>query len=174
MPTPTLEPINRIVELLRGFMELKPARCMLYNQRWKLPEDDGIYVTVALLTSKPYGSTKSYETSLDGSALLEIIELRIQETYSINIFSRSQDALNRKEEVVMAFNSTAAQQMCEAHALKLATLPVSFVDTSLLEGAARLNRYTVTMAILRGTSKTNIVQYFDHFDNPPRKLLINP
>ena len=174
MPTPPISPINQIINGLRTFMKLRDNQVVLYNQKWKMPNDDGIYITVALLDTKPYGNQREYRDNDDLTALLEVLTVYTRETYSIHIFSQSQEAMNRKEEVLFFLNSTAAQQAQEASGFKLATLPVSFVDTSETEGASRLNKYTCTVNLLRATSRENVVQYYDKFPNSEKNLLINP
>jgi hypothetical protein len=172
MPTPSISPINQLINGLRSFMDLRPEQVVLYNQKWRNPNDDRIYVVFALLATKPYGNSREYQNNDEDTALIEVVSANIQETYSIHIFSRSQDAMNRKEEILFFLNSTEAEQMQEASSFKLATLPVSFVDSSETEGAGRINKYTITVNALRIVTSSRIVQYFEKFQDP--KLLINP
>lgn len=174
MPTPQISPTTAVINGLRDFMELRAEQVVLYNQKWKNPNDDRLYIVVAYLNSKPFGSNREYRDSDTGEALLEILTLYTQETLSIHAFSRNQEAYDRKEEILMFLNSTAAQQAQERLGFKLATLPASFVDTSETEGAGRINKYTITLNLLRMTQKENIVQYYDKFPDSTKKLLINP
>jgi hypothetical protein len=174
MPTPSISPINLLINGLRSFMDLADIQVVLYNQKWRNPNDDRLYVVFALLSTKPYGNRKEYEQNPEGTALLENLSVNIRETYSIHIFSRNQDAMNRKEEILFFLNSDEAQQIQEAASFKLATLPVSFVDTSDTEGAGRINKFTITVNALRVVTTSRIVQYFDKFQIPPKNLFINP
>lgn len=169
MPSGT---INYLVQIIREFMRLANDQVVVYNQGWKIPPDNRLYISVGLLGSKPYASSKAYEDSPDGKALLEVISLNSQELYSLNIYSYDMSVLERRDEVVMALNSTLAQQMMEKHSFKLATLPTSFRDLSGLEGASRLFRFQADVALLRVRRKENVVQYYDKFAGP--SLIINP
>jgi len=174
MPTPQISPVLQLINALRSFMDLRENQVVLYNQKWKNPNDDGLYIFFALIGTKPYGNTREYQNSDDNEALLEILTVHTQETYSIHVYSRSQAAWDRKEEVLLFLNSTAVQQIQEAVGFKLATIPVSFVDTSETEGAGRINKYTITVNLLRMVQKENVVQYYDKFPDSNKKLLINP
>lgn len=165
-------PINLTVELLRNYMRLARSQVVLYNQGWKIPPDQDLYISVGLLNERPYGSSCSYHHNEDHTALLETVQLNVQEVYSINAYSFGPEALNRKDELVMAFHSTMAQQLQEKHGFKYANIPVAFTDTSYAEGAARLNRYTLTINALCARRKTTVVQYYDKFSN--EALIINP
>lgn len=170
--TPAPNTINLVIELIRKFMALEKEQVVLYNQNWKVPTDKRIYISVMFRGEKPYGSAKHYEDR--PNELVEIITLNSQETYAIDVYSFGPEALDRKEEVLMAFNSTLAQQMQEQHGFKLPLLPLSFRDLSHIEGASNLNRYQLDVAVLRSRQKENVVQYFDQYQIPPKTLIINP
>lgn len=174
-PNPTLsisEPIMQAMQIVQGFMGLASGQVVFYNQGWKIPTDERMYISFGLLASRPYGSSRTYEDAADGSALVEVITLNTQEVWSINVYSYGLEAPARKEEVVMAFNSTAAEQSMEAYSYKLPLLPLNFRDLSGLEGSRRLYRFQADVAVLRARKRENIVQYYDKFDSP--RLVINP
>lgn len=162
--------INLIVGLIRSYMGLTAEQVVVYNQKWKIPADGRIYVTVGYLAQKPFAPARTYEDTATG--LKEVVTVNSQETFSINIYSRSEDAVTKKDEIVMAFGSTAAQQLCEANSIKLASLPVGMIDLSSRDGTAILNRFAVTITALVARSQERIVAYYDKFQ--PAGLLINP
>ena len=168
---PDTNPINVVIELIRSYMRLAQAQVVLYNQAWKIPPDNRLYISVGLLSETPYGSSCTYEENDEHTALLEVVQLNTREIYSINAYSYGPDALARKDEIIMAFHSTLAQQLQEKYAFKFANLPLSFVDTSAVEGAARLNRYTISLAALCARRKTSVVQYYDKVG---QSMIINP
>jgi len=162
-----------ICGLLRGYMVLERDQVVVYNQKWKIPADDRLYITVASLgPEKQYGATVDLHDSADESALVEDIAIASQEMIGIDIYSRSQEAIQRKEEVMMALASTAMQQLCEQWAIKVARIPLTFVDTSGLEATARLNRFHLAFAVLRTRTRSSVVQFYDTFQKP--KLVIEP
>lgn len=166
------EPILQAIQIVRQFMDLKQDQVVLYNQGWKIPADERLYISFGALTTRPYGSTKTHRDSDDGKTLLEVITLNSQEVWSINVYSYDLDVVARKEEIIMSFNSDAAQQSMEKYSYKLPLLPLAFRDLSGLEGARRLYRFQADVAVLRARKRENIVQYYDKFDSP--QLVINP
>lgn len=162
-----------IAGLLRSFMNLSTMQVVVYNQKWKIPADDRLFITVSSVGPvKQYGATVDLHDNADGSALQEDVAIASREMLAVDIYSKSQEAANRKEEIMMALASTAAQQLCEQWALKIARIPMTFVDLSSVEGTARLNRYQVTFAVLRTRTKTSLVQFYNQFPKP--KLVIEP
>lgn len=162
-----------IAGLLRDYMDLKTEQVVVYNQKWKVPPDDGLYLTVSSLgPQKTYGTSANTRLSDDGQDLLEDVSIAGQEMIALDLYSRSQEAVNRKEEPVLCLNSIAAQQLCEKWSLKLARIPLTMVDASALEGAGQLNRFHLAFAVLRTRTKTTIVESFDKFTQPT--LALNP
>lgn len=170
--------INLIVGLLRAYMGLQPDQVVVYNQKWRIPADDRLYLTVGYLAVKPYGNTLDLVPFTQGegenavNGLKEVSALASQETFSINVYSRSEAAIVRKDEVLLAFGSTQAAQLCDANGIKLARLPLGFTDLSSVEGAARLNRFVVTIVALCTRTQERVVQYFDKFQTTG--LIVNP
>lgn len=176
LPVSRPRTINLIVGLIRSYMELEAEQVVVYNQKWRIPNDDRLYVTVAYLAQKPFGPCTSYEkfggTPGNPAGLKEVVTVNSQETFSINVYSRNEDAVQRKDEVVMALNSTAAQQLCEANSIKLGRIPVGMSDLSGQEGTAIVNRFALTINALVARSREKVVEYYDKFQ--PTGLLINP
>lgn len=162
-----------ICGLLRAYMALETEQVVVYNQKWKIPADTRLYISVSSLgPQKQYGATVEYRDNDDQSALVEDVATASREMIGVDIYSRGQDALNRKEEVMMALASTAAQQLCERYAIKIARIPLTFVDASGLESTARLNRFHLSFAVLRTRTRSSVVQFYDTFPKP--KLVIEP
>lgn len=168
--------LSSLVRLVRGYMQLETDQVVVYNQDWKIPSDDRLYITVGFLASRPYASGTSTAPDLtdpENPKLVETVTINVRDLLSIEIYSVSEEAVLRKNEVLMAMASTAAQQLCERLALKLGKIPDAFNDLSGVEGAARLNRYNLSIPCLYAESKTAIVEYFDKFTVPPA-ITVNP
>lgn len=162
-----------LVGLFRGYMELAKDQCVVYNQKWKIPPDKRLYMMIASTGPvKQYGATAALRNSDDGLELYEDVAVASREMMTVEIYSRSQEAVERKEEVMMALASTQAQQLCEHWALKLARIPLTFVDVSAVEGTARLNRFSLTFALLRTRTKSTLIESYNQFQKPA--LVINP
>ncbi len=162
-----------IAELIRSYMDLKTPQVVVYNQKWKIPNDDQLYITISAVgPQKPYGASAETRLSEDGSQLLEDVSVGSSEMIGVDLYSRSQDAVDRKEEILLCLASTQAQQLAESYAIKLARIPLTFVDLSGVEGAARLNRFHLAFVVLRTRSKTTVIESYDKFEKP--QLAINP
>lgn len=159
--------------LFRAYLGLETDQVVVYNQKWKIPADDRLYVCVASIgPNKPYGGTTEEALSPDGLGLDETVSVAMRELLSVDLYSSSQEAVDRKEEILMALRSSLAQQLAEAYSLRIAQIPLSFVDLSGVEGVARLNRFSITIAVLRTRSKTTRIESFATFPTPG--LVLNP
>lgn len=162
--------LNLIVGLIRSYMGLTANQVVIANQSWKIPADKRLYISVGFLAIKPFAPMLRYEPTPEG--LAEIQTINSQETLSINVMSFSQEAVDRKDEVILAFGSTAGQKLCEANSMKLGRLPVGFVPISQLEGTAIPNRFNVTINVLVAREQSRLVEFYNQFPEPA--LVIEP
>ena len=179
---PKPEIINLLVKLIREQLQLDNNHVVTYNQRIPIPPDDSIFVAVGLLGDKPYGHKISYEEGLVPASevgepatvvLNEVQTQNVQQIYSIQIMSRNNDARARRQEILFALNSTQAEQLQEKYGFKIANIPVTFNDASIVEGASRLTRYAITFNELTAFSRIIPVNYYDNFAGSP-ELITQP
>lgn len=170
----TLQPACSTMVLLAGLLASQmnlavtpKGRVFLYNQKWDIPPDDGLFIVINRTGEKVLSSNLEYANDPVSGDLNEIKTTNRQEVYTINLFSRNADAINREHEVTFAFHSTAAQQMAEKYSLQIAPVPLSVNDVSALEASARLNRTAVTIRVLRAYSLTSAVQSYNSFPTAP-------
>lgn len=164
-----VESIIVLINILIEEMDLDSQQIAVYNQKFDIPANFDIFLYLSYLSGKAYGSTIGYDT-ID-AVFTEIKTIQVQQIIGIDIVSRGDQAQLRKEEIILAFNSTfARQQMAEAdNVLKIANLPISFLDLSNLEGPAILNRYHIELALLTLFQKQKAVSYYNQF---PTKILV--
>lgn len=155
------EIIDVICDLVRGDMDLDEQRVWIYNQKMNIPDSPGLFVDVAFTGARPYGAN-SLPVETD-SGLSETQSVNVQETYSINLYSRDESAFSRAWEVTAALTGNSAEQAMELHNFQFGQIPTSFVDTSFLEASARLFRQTISFNALRVRSKTRAISYYDKF-----------
>ena len=97
---------------------------------------------------------------------IEINEVQGWEMVQVDILSRSNNALFRNWEIVAALQSIFAQQTMEKNQFKIGRLPTQFLNTSYAEGAAQLNRYTLTFPAFVWYRKGKVITtegYYDDF-----------
>ena len=166
------EAINELVELIRSGMKLDADHCVAYNQMVPIPPDEGTFVAVGILDSKPFAGSLSYGAPGDAAGaegvtapgtpeLLERQTLNVREVFSIHIQSRDNSARRRRWELIFSLTNTAAVQAQEARGFQIARLPAGFVDSSITEGAERLNRYTATLVVLSAKEREGAVDWYE-------------
>ena len=171
-----LNPPDSTLVLLAGLLQqqlgLANNRVYLYNQKWNIPPDDGLFIVVNFTGEKVFSSTYQTVNNPVTGNLDETKTTNVRETYTVNLFSRNAEAVQRKHEITFAVHSTAAQQLAEKYSLQFAPVPTFVTDTSSLEASAELNRTSITLQILRAYSQTNTCQFYDTFSEAA--LITNP
>ena len=141
-------------------MSLDPSRVNIFNQRFAIPTDDGMFIYLECLPSKMISNRNI--TAQGGAGLQEIQELNTWEQVNIGVFSKNLEALQRKEEVVMALYSQYAQQVQDANSFRIFQMsPIQ--DLTRLEGTSQLYRYDITVTLHAWYQKIKAVEYFDQF-----------
>lgn len=168
------ETIKLLAELIESQMDLKNGVVAIYNQQRRIPPTEGLFVDVAFLGQKTYGATTRAVNDPAEPDLVEVQTVSAAEVYQIDIFSADSSARLRKNDLIFALSGVAAQQLQEKWSCKISPVPNSFVDVSELEGAARLNRYALTITVIRAYSKARRSPTFVTFQNPPTAILVNP
>lgn len=167
-------PVNNPEELfqslgaiLRTEMGLKEEQTILYNQPFEIPKDKKLRISIGVIGGRTFAVKTQYknDTTKEDSLLQEQAVNR-QEMVSIQIYSKSTEALQRNWEIPVAFNSITAQQAQEAGSFNIAKLPVAMNDISEGEGARRLYRYALTVMVQVAYRKTSNAQFFDNFRTP--------
>lgn len=166
-PAPTdFEIIDVLCNLIKLQLDLPDDRVWIYNQKVKIPNLPGLFVEVAFTGSKPFGAASECKDDEAGN-FVEYQSVNVQETYKIILYSRDESAKTRAAEAHMALSGVLSQQAQEQYKFKIAQLPSGFLDTSFVEGSARLFRQDLTFNALRVRSKSRVIQYFDKFNIPP-------
>lgn len=160
------EPIKVVASILQAELVLKDDQVLLYNQKFDIPPDDRLYLSLAVMGSRTFGASTRYVANPVSQDLEETQNVNRQEMYSLMFYSRSSAARTRNWEVPAALVSTYAQQMQETHGIKIAQVPTAMLDISEVDGTARLNKYSLTFNVLAAYTKTKPTQYFDQFATP--------
>ena len=159
------------LQLLRSILlpelALAEDQVMLYNQKFDIPPDDRLYVTLSIIGSKTFAGNTTYVNDPVSGELTEQQNVNRQELVSVLVQSLSGEARDRNWEVVAAFDSTKAQQVMEANSFSIGRVPVAMTDVSEVEATARLNRYVLTFNVLVAYTKTKPVPFYDQFRIPP-------
>ncbi len=153
-------------EILQRELGLANGRVYLYNQKIMQPTDEGLYIAVGILTCKPFGNTNR-PASTNPSGMIADQSVNMLATLSVDIMSRDTSALRRKEQVIMALNSTYAEQQQERNSFFIGKLPpgAQFVNISNVDGAAIPYRFNISVSLQYFVQNVKSIDYFDDFSD---------
>jgi len=157
-----------ICDIIQNGMLLTSDQIWISNQRRSIPEDKRLYITVGIMSLKPYGNNNRPTSTTDGMS--DISAQYMQETTQIDLMSYTTECLERYSEVMAALVSSYSQEMQTIYGLKIANVPISINELSGIEGATMLNRIAITLPVLR--KYDNIIsgtKYYDDFTDPEIK-----
>lgn len=163
-------PLQLVCDIIRREMGLSMDQVYLYNQKVNIPTDSRLYIAVGVVYDRMFGNNVSYDGT--GDDLQAVQSSNIAAQVSIDIFSRGPDALNRKDEVVMALKSVYSAQQQNFNSFGIFGIPTQFLNVSNEDGAAILYRFNITMTVHYFVVKKKSVPYFDTFPTPT--ILTNP
>lgn len=166
------EPIKIIGDILLNELGLKPDQVLLYNQKFDIPPDYRMYISLSVIGTKNFAGYPDYDPDPITEDLVETQIVNRQEMISILVYSRSDEARIRNWEIPAALVSAYSQQQQEANSIHIGTLPISVNDVSEVEGTDRLNRYALTFMVLAAYKRQKPVEYFDQFSSAA--ILTNP
>ena len=158
---PVITTLDLLRDIVQQEMSLQDAQIWIYGQQLEIPTGTGLYVNIEFKYSKVYSSRDL--TPVSDNYIQEEQNLNTQEFLTVQLFSRSFEALRRKEEAAMALKSVYAQQLQEKYAFKLSVNP-QILDLSSLEASAMLYRYDIPVVVLTAYQKTKPITWFDSFD----------
>jgi hypothetical protein len=160
-----------VCDIVQQALGLADDQVYLWDQKITPPTDRRLYVAVAALgdrifgTSTRYVPTPTYLTdeagnvltdelgnrlvwALDPNSLSEQVSQSIQTTFQLDIFSRSSEARDRRFEVVRAISLAASQALQLKYGVSIGMSPKAMVNLSEVDGAAIPYRFTITGQLL--------------------------
>lgn len=150
-------------------MELDNDHIYIYNNKWLIPKDKGLCVVVGCNNITPIGNNKEYIE--EDNTFKECFFVNNRAEVTINIFSYNQDAINRKDEILMALNSDEFLNLQSKYAFSISRLPTSFIQADEKDGAKILNRFILTFNLFYQSKKEQETLYYDDYNF--YKLTIN-
>jgi len=154
--------ISLIRQIIIDELDIIDDRVLIYNQKYNIPKDDGIFITLSMLGSKCFGNRNVQAEDTEGNPI-ERQEVNIQEMIQIDIMSKSTAALFRRWEVIAALSSNHSQQVQEQNSFRIAPIPNGLTDLSHIEGASRNYRFAITIVTLAWYSKNKKIDFYDDF-----------
>jgi hypothetical protein len=159
--TIAIEPLKAIAQVISNQMGLPEGRCWADYERNKIPPE-GLFCVVSSLAPSETISAVDY---FDAETNQEVQQLCMLHHLQIDLASIIPDnsARLRKEEVLMALRSFYSMNYLAKNGLGLSWIQSNLTDTSKVEGANYLNRYTTTCSVNALHTKSQAASYFDTF-----------
>jgi len=152
--------LDLFCDVIQKEMGLAASQVFFWDQKYTLPKDSQLYIAVEILSAKPFGSTNSLDSN--GNSLQSV---NMMATLSVNIMSRSLEAVSRKEEVLLALQSNYAEAQQEANSFYIAKLSSNFINLSQEDGSAIPYRFNISVNVQYYVTKTKAVPYYSNFSN---------
>lgn len=159
----TLSPIGLLADIIKTEMSLENDQVFLYNQEFNIPPDERLYVILRAASVKPFSNNNEHEPNGDNVDSIQFASF--SSLIDITLMSKSDEALLRKEEVILALNSDYSLSQQDANLIYVPKLPTQFVDVPDIEGGGRLFRYVITLNIHYTESKILKSKFYDKFEN---------
>lgn len=154
---------NLICDILQHELALDEGRIMVYNQRFQIPTDSGLYITVGVQSMKPYSNVMTMVPVSGGLQASQ--RVNTVEVIEINAMSADQESILKAPFIIMALASHYSEQQQEKLGFNIASIPQSFDDTSFLEETAQMTRITIGLRVLRSYDNIKAVDYYDTFSD---------
>lgn len=146
-----------IADIIAKELGLAPDQVLIENQKFTLPPDKRLYVSIKTLTSRAISNRNHF---VDGDSAQSV---NMVSPVDIGIYSRTTEALTRKEEVVMALNSNYAKNQQQLNSFLIGKVG-TIVPLSNIDGAAIPFFFNINVNIQYAVSKQKPVDYFDSFE----------
>ncbi len=156
-----IKPDIILCDIIATDMSLDAERVVVYNQNWKSPKDDDIYIIVSEGTSKVIANTNRFDPDTEK----EIKRVSVSTTYNIEITSRNTDAKYRKAEVLAALGSNYSEQKQEENHIRIFRTN-QILDLSFVDGRSALSRYQIPVIINSVQTYEKAITYFDKLQTP--------
>lgn len=156
--------IELLCDILQQQLSLANGRVYLFDQKINQPKDFGMFIVVQSISCKPYSNTFTMDGS--GSGLQGTQYTNFQATISIDIISRGIEALNRKEEVLMALASYYCESQQELNSFNISLLSNNFINLSGVDGAAIPYRFNISVNLQYAMAKAQDIAYYDEYQTP--------
>ncbi len=161
-----------LCSILEHELELPQGRIAIYNQNYKAPNDDDLYIIVGMQSARIIASTRGYkpDTDQDKPDSDRGVQNIVKATnYWIEFTSQGTQAMDRQGEVIAAIDSYYSQQVQAMNTIKISRTP-DILDLSFIEGPSSLYRYRFNVIINNVETITKDVESFNK--TKPSEVLV--
>ena len=161
-----MEPDQVLAKILRSYMELPEDRVVIYNGNFDAPKDPHVYILISFESGQALGIKHGFDAATEKETASAVM----YNTYAVEIISKSREAMERKEEILMALHSQIGLAIAEENNIRL-WRSGNILDLSAIEGASALSRYRVNIVLSSLKEKQMPVEAYEHF---PEETFVAP
>lgn len=149
-----------IVDIIRTEMGLSQQNIWIQSQNRKIPpESQELYCVVGVTNFRPISSKSKFLSTDNNEQQIVYGRADVQ----VDLMSRSNEARNRRSEVLMALNSFYSKEQQDSKCFRIFELPTAFINTSGLQGGSDINRFTLIIPTMISEVKIKSAAYYDKF-----------
>jgi len=146
-----------VAAIINKEMNLGPDQVYIYNQKFIIPKDEKIYISIGILNTKPFSNINRHNNGESEQSATFITAL------DINILSTSPEILSRKEEVILALNSDYSKRMQTLNSFHISPLSSQFTNVSSVEGPSIPFRFNINVNMTYAISRKTNVDCYEEF-----------
>jgi hypothetical protein len=150
-----------VCEIIQKELGLPSGRVWLFDQKVNEPKDQSMYVVVQVPSIDSFANTIKADTNVPGIESNQ--SLSVKATLSIDIKSRNLEALNRKEEVLMALRSYYSERQQNLNNFFIGSLASQINNVPDVDGSGIPYRYNFLINIQYTVSKKQSELYYDEY-----------
>lgn len=147
-----------VCNIIKEFMGLEDDQVYVYNEKFIIPKDNRLYVSVGYSGIKTIGNNSNFNDGIESQYITSQAQL------NINIMSKNFVILSRKEEVLLALKSSVSQRYQYLNNFRIASVPTTTNDVSGVDGALISYRFNSTINIIYTKFLSRNIDYFDDFE----------
>ena len=155
--------LGMLCDIIRTELSLDADQVIIFDQKYTIPNDSRLYITVGEISSKAFASSNREEEISGG--YYEVQTTNVRSIVSINIASKSIEALFKKLQVHMALSSYYSQKQQESSSFQIAKISSMINNISSIDGIAIPYRFNFTLSVQYAETKLKLIEYYDTFSN---------
>ena len=153
-----VEPDIILADIITTELGIDPTRVVVSEDNYQAPTDDNLYIIIAPGNSKIIGSKKKFNPDTNK----EIKSVVVSQQYNVELVSKNREALNSKEEVIMAITSDYATRQAELNNFQLYRNG-DMLNLSSVEGSSSLRRWRIPLIMTYLIEKRETTIYYDKY-----------
>ena len=137
---------------------------IIKGQNIKLHNTPHLQITVGIINSNTYANNTEFKNygTVEEPQYAENVCMNEQATVQIDVYSANNEARTRYKEVQACLTSYLAQQYQDKYQFRLSQISDA-TNTTGLDGASYLNRYTIRFNALTWFNNKTPINYYDKF-----------